>query len=120
MQESIWGQIRLPSFAPLRGDIKADVLVIGGGLTGILCARLLTDAGVDCVLVEAERLCSGVTGRTTAKITVQHGLIYDTLLRRFGIEQTKMYLTAQQEARRHAFPTSAVSPFPLHGCLALW
>ena len=100
MQESIWEHTALPSYAPLRGDIKTDVLVIGGGLAGILCARTLTDAGVDCVLVEAERLCSGVTGRTTAKITAQHGLIYDTLLQRFGVERTKMYLTAQQEALR--------------------
>ena len=100
MQESIWEHTALPSYAPLRGDIKTDVLVIGGGLAGILCARTLTDAGVDCVLVEAERLCGGVTGRTTAKITAQHGLIYDTLLQRFGVERTKMYLTAQQEALR--------------------
>ena len=42
---------------------------------------------MDCVLVEAGRLCSGVTGRTTAKLTVQHGPVYHKLLRRFGEEE---------------------------------
>ena len=64
-------------FAPLGGDIKTDVLVIGGGLAGILCAYRLSQAGVDCMLVEQGELCRGVTGNTTAKITAQHGLSSD-------------------------------------------
>lgn len=71
---SLWtATAALPRFEPLRGDVRTDVLVIGGGIAGLLCARLLTDAGVDMLLVEADRIASGVTARTTAKITVQHG-----------------------------------------------
>ncbi|MGM9651090.1 MAG: FAD-dependent oxidoreductase [Faecousia sp.] len=96
---SVWSETaRLPSFAPLQGDIRTDVLVVGGGIAGILCAYLLTQAGVDTVLVEAKKLCSGVTGNTTAKITAQHGLVYHKLLRRFGEEKTKQYLLANQAA----------------------
>ena len=98
MQHTVWEQTKLPVFEALRGDLQTDVLVIGGGLTGLLCARLLTDAGVDTALVEAERLCGGVSGHTTAKITVQHGLVYHTLLRRFGRERTQMYLAANRAA----------------------
>lgn len=97
--ESIWEKnARLPEFEPLRGDIHADVLIIGGGLAGLLCAYELTQAGVNCVLAEAERICGNVTKNTTAKLTVQHGLIYHKLLKEFGRERTRAYLDANLEA----------------------
>ena len=97
--DSIWTQTaRLPRFEPLRSDLKVEVLVIGGGLAGLLCAWQLTQAGVDCALVEADRLCGGATKNTTAKITSQHGLIYDKLIRQFGTERARLYLEANQTA----------------------
>ncbi len=97
--ESIWKKTtRLPSFPRLEGEQKADALVIGGGITGILCARALTNAGLDVILVEAGRLCGGVTGNTTAKITIQHGLFAERLLRRLGAERAGEYLRLQQAA----------------------
>ena len=93
--DSIWTQtVRLSRFEPLPGDIKTDILVIGGGIAGLLCAYELTRSGVDCVLVEADGLCGGITKNTTAKITAQHGLIYDKLIREFGMEAAKLYLQA--------------------------
>jgi len=101
MTHAVWEEnAQLPHFEKLHGDIKTDVLVIGGGLTGILCAHFLRCAGVDTVLVEARRLCGGTTGKTTAKITFQHGLIYADLIRRFGAERAKMYLEANRSALR--------------------
>ena len=97
--EAIWGKTaRLPKLPPSQQDVRTDVLVIGGGLAGLLCAHKLTRAGVDCVLVEAGRLCGGVTKNTTAKLTVQHGLIYHKLLKEFGLERAKAYLNANLEA----------------------
>lgn len=97
--DSIWTQTaRLPRFEPLRTDLKVDVLLVGGGLAGLLCAWQLTQAGADCALVEADRLCGGVTKNTTAKITSQHGLVYDKLIRRFGTEKARLYLEANQAA----------------------
>ena len=97
--ESIWtSKTPLPRFPSLRGEVRADVLVIGGGLAGLLCARRLAELGVESVLAEAEVICGGVTKNTTAKITSQHGLIYDKLLRRLGPERAKMYLEANQAA----------------------
>lgn len=96
---SIWTQtIQLPCFPSLNSDRKTDVLIIGGGLTGILCTYFLAQSGIDCILVEANRLCSGITQNTTAKITSQHGLIYHQLLRRFGPEKTRLYLLANENA----------------------
>ena len=97
--DSIWTKTaQLPQFDRLRSDLKTDVLIIGGGLAGVLCAYKLAQAGVDCALVEADNICSGITKNTTAKITSQHGLIYDKLIREFGVERARLYLEANQEA----------------------
>jgi len=96
---SLWTKTaQLPAFVPLRGNVKTDVLIIGGGMAGLLCAHRLTQAGIDCMLVEAETICSGATGNTTAKITAQHGLVCAQLLRRFGEERARIYLQAQLDA----------------------
>ena len=96
---SIWSdQITFPAFPTLQQDIKTDVLIIGGGITGILCAYRLQQAGVKYTLVEADTLCGGTTQNTTAKITSQHGLIYAKLLKKFGTEKAKLYLEANETA----------------------
>ena len=96
---SLWTQsAEFPSFGALRGDTKTDVLIIGGGITGILCTYLLKEAGVDCLLVEAERIGGGITQNTTAKITAQHGLIYHRMIQRFGEDTARRYWRAQCEA----------------------
>lgn len=97
--ESMWTKgMQMPQFAPLQGNMKTDVLIIGGGLAGLLCAYRLAQAGVDYALVEADTICSGVTKNTTAKITAQHGLIYDGLIRRFGVEKARLYLEVNHKA----------------------
>ena len=96
---SVWSDTEnLPAFEPLRQDIHTDVLIIGGGITGLLCAYLLQQVGVNYVLVEAERICRGVSQNTTAKITSQHGLIYHDLIEKFGVEKAGMYLEANEAA----------------------
>ena len=96
---SIWREtVVLPRFGPLKGDLHTDVLVVGGGMAGILCTHLLRERGVDCALVEAEHLAWGTTGDTTAKLTVQHGLLYHKLLRQKGREGALTYLRLQQGA----------------------
>ena len=97
--KSLWTEnVELPGFESLKEDIKTDVLIIGGGMAGVLCAYMLAQAGVDYALVEAETICGGITANTTAKLTAQHGLIYGDLLRKFGTEQAQAYLGANQAA----------------------
>lgn len=99
--DSIWKKTsECPGFKTLDKDIKTDVLIIGGGMAGILCAYMLHRAGIDYVLAEAQTVCSGVTESTTAKITSQHGLIYARMIRRFGAEKAKQYLSANEAALR--------------------
>ncbi len=97
--KSIWeNTVKRPRFEALDGDLKTDVLIIGGGICGVLCAKALKEAGVHCTLIEATHIGGGITEDTTAKITLQHGLIYDKLLRRFGMEKAMLYLRANYEA----------------------
>ena len=97
--ESLWGKnIPQSHFEVLKGNKSTDVLIIGGGISGILCAYKLKNAGVDCTLVEASEICGGITKNTTAKITLQHGLIYDKMIRRFGSDNARLYAEAQKKA----------------------
>lgn len=89
--ESIWQELQGPEFPTLEGEIRTDVCIIGGGLAGVLTARYLKDSGIHCVLVERERIGSGNTGNTTAKITAQHGLIYSRIAKQHSLEAAKAY-----------------------------
>lgn len=69
--KSVWSEsVQLPQFETLQGSRTTDVLIIGGGMAGILCAYFLQEKGVDYMLVEGRRICSGVTRNTTAKIRI--------------------------------------------------
>lgn len=97
--DSLWTMTaQPPQFSDQKQTMHADVAVIGGGIAGILCAYFLAREGVDCLVLEAERVCGGVSANTTAKLTFQHGLFCDTLLRRFGKERAQMFLASQREA----------------------
>ena len=97
--DSIWSEsVQLPVFEELRQNIKTDVLIIGGGMAGLLCGYMLKKAGIGAVIAEAARIGSGTTQNTTAKVTLQHGLLYSRLLKKFGQEKARMYLQANSAA----------------------
>ena len=97
--ESVWEKTASkPRSNALNGNKKTEVLIVGGGIAGILCAYKLKNAGVDCMLVEATEVCGGITKNTTAKITLGHGLIYDKMIKRFGEDKARLYVDAQNKA----------------------
>ncbi len=87
-----------PHFPHLEGDAKTDVLIIGGGMAGVLCAHFLAHAGVDCMLAEAEQIGDGITKNTTAKVTSQHRLLYADLQRQKGKAVAERYFRLQEDA----------------------
>jgi len=97
--KSVWEEsVDIKSFDKLKGDKKTDVLIIGGGLAGVLCAYMLKQQGVDYILVESQSICNGITKNTTAKITAQHGLIYNKIVSKYGVEKAKQYLDINLKA----------------------
>lgn len=98
-KESIWQQSIYALARPtLPGNMAVDTVVIGGGMTGILTAYFLQQSGRECVVLETDGIGGGQTARTTAKITSQHGLIYQKLCRVVGTEQARQYAKANEDA----------------------
>ena len=97
--ESIWSKTcDIRRREPLREDIEADAVIIGGGMAGILIAYQLKQVGLHAVLLEAERIGGGQTKNTTAKITSQHGVFCNTFIEKKGKETALRYVQANQEA----------------------
>jgi glycine/D-amino acid oxidase-like deaminating enzyme len=73
-------------------------VVVGGGITGLQTAYLLKLAGARVVVLEAGRIAMAVSGHTTAKITVLHGLTYQRLRSSLGAEKASLYAHANKDA----------------------
>ena len=58
----------MPEFAPLTGEARADVVVVGAGYTGLSAALHLAEAGMDVVLIEAQRVGFGASGRNGGQL----------------------------------------------------
>lgn len=93
--ESCWiaaaPQTRYPAYEE---SDQADVAIVGGGIVGLTAAYLLANSGLAVTVLEARRIGRGVTGRSTAKITCQHTLIYAHLARTLGIDKARLYAQA--------------------------
>lgn len=85
-----------PAFPTLSGDIAVDIAIVGAGIVGTTAARLLKDQGMRVALIEARRVGRQVTGKSTAKVTSQHNIIYQTLESKFGEDRARLYAQAQQ------------------------
>ena len=82
----------------LTADRSVDVCVIGAGIAGLSTAINLRDQGRSVAVLERDRVATGVTGKSTAKLTSQHGTIYDHLRREFGRRQATQYARLQENA----------------------
>src|SRR5699024_1508437 len=96
---SYWqDSVELPEFSALKEDLDVHVCIVGAGITGIISAYLLAQEGVKVALLEADQPLGGTTGHTTAKLTAQHGLIYDELITNLGKSKAKLYYEANKQA----------------------
>ncbi|PKM94051.1 MAG: FAD-dependent oxidoreductase [Firmicutes bacterium HGW-Firmicutes-1] len=96
---SFWEQsMKSTEYPKLDRRIKVNTAIIGGGIFGLTSALLLMKEGVDVAVFEANKLGSGATGSTTAKVTSQHRLIYQDIISEQGDEHALQYATANQGA----------------------
>ena len=96
--EPFWREVTFPPFEKLTKNLSVDIAIVGGGITGITAGYLLRKEGLKVAILEAGNILNGTTGHTTAKITAQHGLIYDELIQHFGEEKARLYYQSADNA----------------------
>lgn len=96
---SIWkDNLKLKKFSKLDKDLDVDVLIIGGGITGISILYYLMDSNLKVALVEQNKIGMGVTANSTGKLTYLQDSIYNKLIKNFNIDIASCYLDSQKEA----------------------
>lgn len=99
MDNSFWIETtNKTNYPKLEKDTKVDVCVVGGGIVSAITAYLLMNSGLNVCVLEKNRVCTGVTANTTAKITSQHDLFYNYLTNNFDLGFAKQYLNSNEEA----------------------
>lgn len=96
-----------PDHPTLTEDLEVDVAVVGGGIAGLSVAAELRRTGRSVAVLEAHRIAAGVTGATTAKVSVLHGARYHRLDEKLGPEVAETYATGQTTAMEHVAETVA-------------
>ncbi|MFI2364117.1 FAD-dependent oxidoreductase [Promicromonospora sp. NPDC019610] len=75
------------------GPLRADVVVVGAGITGVVTARLLADGGADVLVLDAGTARATTTARSTGKLSVLQGA-HLTHVARHGDDAVGAYLAA--------------------------
>lgn len=97
--KSIWEEINRKEInKTIPSSLTTDVLIIGGGITGLTTAYFLKDTGKKITIIDKSLVGMGVTCKTTAKITYLQGDIYQILEKHFNKKIAKNYLNSQKEA----------------------
>jgi glycine/D-amino acid oxidase-like deaminating enzyme/nitrite reductase/ring-hydroxylating ferredoxin subunit len=99
MTKSIWEAIAAKQHYPQPGkNLTTEVLVIGGGITGVSTAYRLQSAGHKVCLVEARQLGSGVSGKTTAHLTTSVDARYSDIASSISKEAAALLAKGAREA----------------------
>jgi glycine/D-amino acid oxidase-like deaminating enzyme/nitrite reductase/ring-hydroxylating ferredoxin subunit len=97
--KSIWKSYSAESsFTSLTSDITTDVAIIGGGITGITTAQLLSEAGFNVAVVEAGQIGAGSTGGSTGNLYVAVEEGYDMLKSKYNIDTVKTVISGRGDA----------------------
>jgi len=98
--DSIWKEEsgKCPVFPALDKDVETEVLIIGGGITGLTLATLLNDAGIHSMLVEATHISNGTTGLSSCHLTTESDRQYRKIYKDFGEETTGMVARSRAQS----------------------
>lgn len=87
-----------PNYPALQGDVTVDVAIVGAGIAGLSTAYFAQQAGLSVAIIDRDIIGGRVTGNTTGKVTSQHNLCYESLIKRFGEPAARVYAEANQSA----------------------
>jgi glycine/D-amino acid oxidase-like deaminating enzyme/nitrite reductase/ring-hydroxylating ferredoxin subunit len=97
---SLW-QDRMPDY-PAKDQVASgqhyDVVIAGGGITGITLGLLLQKSGKRCLIAEAHSLCFGTTGGTTSHINTFLDTSYDIIESDFGEDGSQLVARATKRS----------------------
>lgn len=82
----------------ITNNYETDVCIIGAGLAGLSTGYYLAKEGINVIILDKDNIGQKVSGNTTAKITLQHNLIYDYLIKSFGMDFAMKYFKSNKEA----------------------
>jgi glycine/D-amino acid oxidase-like deaminating enzyme/nitrite reductase/ring-hydroxylating ferredoxin subunit len=98
--KSLW-QDGIPDYTPKKfkpANTLYDVVIVGGGVTGITTAYELQKRGIQCLVVEAHNLCFGTSGGTTAHLNTFFDKTYEEVVSDFGNKESELLATAARDA----------------------
>ena len=96
---SLWLKgIKTKLLPSLKKDIETDVLIIGGGITGISTAFYLRDTNLDITIIDSDKIGYGVTSKTTGKLTYLQEDILNKIKNTYGRKTANEYMESQKYA----------------------
>lgn len=102
LNESLWlATAQRPHQSPLAHSVEVDVVVVGGGITGMTAALLLKRQGATVAVVEMQRVGYGETGHTSAHLTELVDSRYTTIESDFGRDAARLVGEASRAAIEH-------------------
>ncbi|MCQ0988865.1 NAD(P)/FAD-dependent oxidoreductase [Jiella marina] len=114
--------VERPRYPRLDGDLTVDVLIVGGGFTGLSAALHLARAGVDVAVVEAHRFGDGASGRNGGQMGTGQRLWPGEIEEAYGFERSKALFDLAEEAKAHLFDFIAANDLDVdlrHGQLSI-
>lgn len=97
--KSIWHSFSAPtSFPRLQQDLEVDVAIIGGGITGITAAQLLSEAGLNVVVLEARKVGGGTTAHSTGNLYFTIDQVLSSLQSKYDNKVIRDVVSSRQEA----------------------
>ena len=108
------------SFDTLHNNIETEVLIIGGGIVGILCAYELEKRKINYVLVEQGKIGQKTSKDTTAILTIQHDTLYQDLIKEHGVKKARQYLELNAKALKRYKELSKIYNKPINTIISIY
>ncbi|WP_285815715.1 FAD-dependent oxidoreductase [Thomasclavelia cocleata] len=97
--ESYWQKtVNMPSYPSIKWDDCYDIVIVGGGMSGITLAYRLNNSNLKVALIESDTLASKTTGHTTAKVSYLHDVLCIDIYEAYNKSKAKEYFDSNYDA----------------------